>query len=588
MKNGVKFGLSSLLVVGSASGIEFRGASSVKAEKVTKPNIMIIMADDLGYSDLGCMGGEIDTKNIDALAKQGVVFTQLYNAARCCPTRASLLTGLYPHKAGLGHLVMDRNLPGYRGHITKNTMTIAEALKEQGYNTYMTGKWHLSNKWKDESDKSAWPTSRGFDKYYGFLVGHTSLWNPKYLVENGKFVTVPKEEKDYFFTDKMTDYTLNYIDEASKDEKPFFMYVAYPNPHYPLHARQETIAKYDGVYDKGWDKLRAERFENLKKNGMIPEDSKLAPRDEMVPAWEKEPWKAWQAKRMQTYAAMVDEMDQGVGRIIEKLKKTGELDNTIIFFTSDNGASPEGHLYNTIERLNKPWTTKMYPKTLPDGRTVNAGDWPDEPMGGPTTYGSYGIKWANVSNTPFRRHKHWAHEGGICSPMIVYAGQNIGDVDLNNAKNSVARQINHNPSHVVDIMPTCLEFAKGKYPTSYKGKAIPKKDGKSLVPAILYNNKVRSENDAIYMEHEGNRAIRVGDWKLVSEYLGSWKGVRKYEKEGRWELYNISEDRTELNDLAKKYPEKVKELSTRWKQWASRSNVVDYKNFDQSSMQKPD
>ena len=540
--------------------------------KDTRPNIIIIMADDLGYSDLKSYGGEIDTPHIDSIGKRGIKYTQLYNTARCCPTRASMLTGLHPHKAGLGHLVQDRGLPGYRGQITSNTITIAELLKSNGYQTYMTGKWHLSNSWKDDSNKEAWPCSRGFDEFYGFLVGHTSLWNPKYLVKDNDFIPSPK--KDYFFTDAMTDASVSYIKKASQKDQPFFMYVAYPNPHYPLHARQKTIAKYNGVYSKGWDKLRAERLKRLKELKLIPETTELSPRDEMVPAWEDEKWPAWQAHRMQVYAAMVDEMDQGIGRILQALKDRNEFDNTLVIFLSDNGASPEGHLFNTIERLNKPWTTKMYPQKLADGRTVNAGDWPDEPLGGPTTYGSYGIKWANLSNTPFRNHKHWNHEGGISTPMLLQWPAAIK-----------GGQINRSLAHVIDFMPTSIELSNSQYPKTFRGHKVHPIEGKSLVPTFT-NSLLRDDNDFLCWEHEGHRAVRKGKWKLVLDYPGSWKDVRQ--QAGKWELYDISQDRSELNDLSSQYPQVVKELATEWDKWAQRNNVIEWHKFDQILMQKPD
>jgi arylsulfatase A-like enzyme len=526
--------------------------------KRSQPNIVLIMADDLGFSDLGCYGGEISTPNIDQLAANGLRFTQFYNGARCCPSRASLLTGLYPHQAGIGHMTMDKGYPGYRGDLSRNSMTIAEVLKGAGYQTMMAGKWHVAKDWRTDENKSNWPLQRGFDEFYGTLPGHGSLWDPAALIDGNTRI---KAAGDYYYTEVITDKAISFIDSAVKNGKPFFSYVSYVAPHYPLHARQAYIDKYKKTFTVGWDKLRKARHDKLRNMGIIPAATKLSPRDEQTPSWKDEKWPDWQAHRMAVYAAMVEQMDAGVGKIISYLKEKGQLDNTLVIFLSDNGASPEGHLNNTVERMNIPWTTSLIPQKTRDGRKVQGGDWPNVLLGSDTTYGSYGVKWANVSNTPFRNHKSWMHEGGITTPFIVQWPDGC------QAKGELRTQ----PRHLIDIMATCVDIAKAEYPKSYNGHPIPAYEGRSLVPFFKTDqDQVRT----LCWEHEGNRAIRKGRWKLVSEYPGSWSTVRKYAEKGAWELYDIEKDRTELNNLATQKPKLVKELSQEWQAWADRCGVI--------------
>ena len=530
-----------------------------------RPNIVLIVADDLGYSDLGCYGGEIYTPNLDRLAKDGLRFSQFYNGTRCCPSRASLLTGLYAHQAGIGHMTADKGKPGYRGDLGFNAVTIAEALKTDGYKTMMAGKWHLTRYWKDDSNKNNWPCQRGFDRFYGTLPGHGSLWDPASLVDQNKFI---RAEGYYYYTEAISDKCSDWIKQDSTDNDPFFMYVAYTAPHYPLHARQEYIDKYKDTFKEGWDELRKRRHQKLIKLGLVDKSCKLSPRDEQCPSWEDEKYQDWQAHRMAVYAAMVEQMDEGVGQIVETLRQTGQLDNTLIMFLSDNGASPEGHLNNTVERLEVPWTSSLIPKQTRDGRQVTAGDWPNRPIGDDTTYGSYGVKWANVSNTPFRNHKSWVHEGGIAAPMIVHWPA------MGIEKGAITKQ----QGHIIDIMSTCLDAAGAVYPKRYKGRDIISPQGISLLP--IFAGKDITDR-TLYWEHEGNRAIRQGKWKLVSEYPGSWASVREYKNKGRWELYDLENDRSEMHDLADTHPNKIKELSALWQQWADSSNVVDWEKLNQ-------
>lgn len=403
------------------------------------------------------------------------------------------------------------------------------------------------------------------------MPGHGSLWDPAGLIEQNSFV---KPDGDYYYTEAISQKCVDWIKESPSDE-PFFMYVAYTAPHYPLHARKKYIDKYDDTYKPGWDKLRRSRYEKMLKMGIVDFSHRLSPRDELSLPWEDEPHKDWQAHRMAVYSAMVEQMDIGIGDIVKSLKQTDQLDNTLIIFFSDNGASPEGHLNNTIERENLPWESSLIPDKTRDGRDVKPGDWPDVPIGDDTTYGSYGVKWANLSNTPFRNHKSWMHEGGISTPMIVHWPSRV------HAGGIITKQV----AHIIDLMPTCIEAAKAHYPELYKGHQITEFQGISLIPAFT---GLTSIDRTICWEHEGNRSIRRGKWKLVSEYPGSWSSVRSYPTKGKWELYDMNTDRTEMDDLAGQMPELVKELSQQWQSWADSSDVVSWKELNPETKIKID
>ncbi len=491
-----------------------------------RPNIVLIMADDMGYSDIGCYGGEIQTPNLDKLAANGLRFTQFYNTARCCPTRASLMTGLYSHQTGMGWMTAaNLGYDGYRGDLNDKCVTIAEVLKQAGYGTYMAGKWHLTYDKYWDGPKHSWPRQRGFDRFYGTISGGGSYFNPKALTRDNTRIKAPAE--GYYYTDAISDNAVKFIAEhnRSKGDEPFFLYVAYTCPHWPLHAKPKDIAKYRGKYIKGWDALRSERHKRMIKMGIMDKGWAITPRDKKVKTWDevksgkKELWDL----RMAVYAAQIDCMDQDIGRIISAVKKAGRLDNTLIMFLSDNGGCAEG-----ISRKKKDI----------------------ELLGTDDSFESYRINWANASNTPFRLYKHWVHEGGIATPLIVHWPRGI----------KARGQLRHQPGHVIDIMATCLDITGATYPRKYKGNKIVGLEGKSLVPA--FENK-RIGREAIYWEHEGNRAIRVGKWKLVA------KGVQ-----GPWELYDLEVDRTELNNLAQKYPDRVKKMAAMWQKWAERADVL--------------
>lgn len=545
--------------------------SNTKARKQQKkqPNIIVIMADDIGYSDIGCFGSEIKTPNLDSLASNGIRFTQFYNTARSSPSRASLLTGLYPHQSAMGHLAT-RPLydePGYLDDLSRSSATIAELLKESGYSTYMTGKWHLygmNNATSVEelaADKSNWPQQRGFDHFFGNLSGSCSYWDPYTLVSDNTFI--PPGE-GFYYTNAISDTTVKYIREHPSG-KPFFIYVAYYAAHWPLHAPESEIEKYKGMYDIGWDSLRVLRYNRQKELGVINDNNKLTTRPETIIAWEDEPMKEWQARRMETYAAMIDIMDQGIGRIIKALEEKGELDNTIILYMQDNGGCSEPVLTNKLaeplteaQKMLKPFP---YDQVLPvrkpeytrEGNFIRSGRGV---MAGPAdSWVAYGEEWANVSNTPFRLYKSFVHEGGIKTPLIAYWPAGI------KSKGTINTEV----GHLIDIMPTCLEIAGVKYPEEFNGAKIKPLEGLSLVPA--FTNK-KLDREFLFWEHEGNRAIRIDNWKLVSRVKTPMEFTP--EDENAWELYDLEKDPSETVNLAGKYPEKVKNMSARWEEEAIR------------------
>ncbi len=509
--------------------------------KSKRPNILLILNDDMGYSDIGCYGGRIDTPNLNRLASGGVRFTQFYNTARCCPSRASLLTGLHPHQADVGHMIADDDIDGYRGDLSRNAVTIAEVLKPSGYATYMSGKWHVS---KSLTEPGNWPNQRGFDDYYGIISGASSYFNPWTLIRNDE--VVEDDSPDFYLTDAISDAAARQIrtHSAENPEQPFFQYLAYTAPHWPLHALPADIAKYRGCYDQGWDRLREQRLQRMIKMGILRDDSELTDRDPSQPAWEDAQHKSWQARRMEVYAAQIDRMDQGIGRVISALAETGQLDNTLILFLADNGGC--------AEELTSETTFIQASKDITcDGRDIKLGNDPDVFPGADDTFQSYGVPWANVSNTPFREYKHWVHEGGIATPLIAHWPGGIA------ARN----ELRHTPMQLPDVMATCLDVAGASYPQTYQGRSIQPLEGYSLCPC--FDNDT-SDRECLFWEHEGNSAIRQGTWKLVCKYPGDW------------ELYNMDEDRCEIHDLADQYPKRVEELAGLYRKWADRCGVMNW------------
>lgn len=542
---------------------------SWSAHAAPRPNIIVIMSDDVGYSDIGCYGGEIQTPNLDALAQGGVRFTQFYNTARCCPTRAALLTGLYAHQAGIGHMMEDMSAKvgeAYRGDLSRKAATIAEVLKGADYATYMTGKWHVTKKTKPEgdADKLNWPLQRGFDRFYGTIHGAGSFFDPNTLVRDNTFISPfadPEyQPREFYYTDAINDQAARFVSEHAKNtpEKPFFLYMAHTAAHWPMHAKESDIAKYKGKYDAGYDAIRAARLDKMKRLGLLDPRWQVSPQ---AGDWSKVDNKAWETRCMEVYAAMLDCMDQGIGRLVDALKKNGQFENTLILYLQDNGGCAEGMGRNgpfkpradapTLPPLAKDYLQPdMIPKQTRDGFPMRqgAGVMP----GGADTYIGYGQGWANVSNTPFREYKHWEHEGGISTPLIAHwpkgvARQRHGQLEVQ-------------PAHLIDLMATCVDLAAAPYPAEIAGQKIQPMEGVSLAPA--FDGKPLSRPQPIFWEHEGNRAIRSGDWKLVSKHPGGW------------ELYDIATDRTEMHDLAAQAPERVKEMSAQWDAWAKRVGVM--------------
>lgn len=510
---------------------------------MSRPNILLILNDDMGYSDIGCYGGEVLTPNLDRLTANGLRFTQFYNTARCCPTRASLLTGLHPHQAGVGHMIQDLDFDGYRGDLNSRGVTIAEILGSAGYSTYMSGKWHVSLNTRQDGPKHSWPCQRGFDCYFGIITGAAHYWNPKTLTRDNTRISVEEFPEDFFLTDAISDQAVEYIQSHSGNDsdRPFFLYTAYTAPHWPLHAHEEDIARYRGRFAAGWDRLREERIERMRGMGIIKDSWDLSTRDASQVPWEEAENKAWQQRRMEVYAAQIDRMDQGIGRIIEALERTGQLDDMLILFLADNGGCAE-------ELGSRPKDAKGRGETTRDGRPVARDNNPAVMPGPEDTYQSYGIPWTNVSNTPFRRYKHWVHEGGIATPLIVHWPDQIGDRGA----------LRHQPGQLTDIMATCVEVAGAKYSETYKGNDILPLEGTSLVP--IFSDEDNGKEFLIW-EHEGNAAVRKGRWKLVCRYPHPW------------ELYDIEADRTELHDQAEGNPEVVEELDRIYRAWVERCDV---------------
>lgn len=503
-------------MAGSSSAVTDSGKAGPK-----RPNIILIMADDMGFSDLGCYGGEINTPNLDRLGRNGLRFTQFYNAARCCPSRAALLTGQYPHKAGMGEMVGSKN---YAGYLLPSSVTIAEALQGAGYNTYLSGKWHVGE------DSLHWPLQRGFGKYYGLISGassHYELDEGRVMLENNGRIT---PGKDFYSSHAYTDKALEYIKEGHTSNKPYFLYLAYTAPHWPLHAPEKDVQQYLGKYLQGWDAVRKQRYQKMVKEGIIALGVPLSDRNPAITSWEQEPDKQHWDRRMAVYAAMITLMDEGIGKIITTLEQQGALDNTLIFFLADNGGCAEvPHVYK--ERL----------KTMTEEQLSGR-------VGNETSYVGYEDRWANASNTPFRLYKQYIHEGGIASPLIVHWPAAV-------KKARIVPEM----THIMDIMPTCLAVAGASYPTAYQGKAILPADGKSFLPLI--RNGKYTGHEALIWEHFGNKGIRQGKWKLVA-----LKGKA-------WELYDLDADRTETTDVAARYPDKVQELTRLYEEKASQAGV---------------
>ena len=512
----------------------FLFACSTRSEKKAKPdrpNILLFMVDDMGYSDLGCYGGEVQTPNIDNLAAEGVRFTQMHNCARCCPTRASLLTGHYPQQAGIN---------GMGVNLSMNTATIAEVLKENGYHTGMVGKWHLSQtkpvddpveqlRWMAHqvdygpfSPLENYPCNRGFEEHWGVIWGVVNYFDPFSFVHNEE--PIKEVPEDFYMTNFITDKSIDLLDDYSKDDKPFFLYVAHNAPHWPLHALPEDIAKYKDTYKDGWEALREKRYKRMLELGLIDKETYPLPENSSGRKWADCDDKDYEAACMSVHAAMVDRVDQGMGKIIQKLKETGQYENTIIFVLSDNGASYERGYPPGFDR----------PGFTRDSTII---EYNSKNPGAETTWNYIGNAWASAVNTPFRYWKKESYEGGSATPFIVHWPEKLKGME---------NTLNKGVAHVIDILPTCLALSGSEYPEMVNGQKTISPSGKNILPLLF--KETEAIHDTLYWEHEKGKAIRIGDWKM-SALPGQ-----------KWELFNLAEDHTEMNDLSAKYPAKVVQM----------------------------
>ena len=524
LRGALVLSLAIIFFVGIHASFADDVASTAKTNRTGSPNVLLIMADDLGFSDLGCYGGEIDTPNLDSLAKQGLRYTQFYNTARCWPSRAALLTGYYAQQVRRDTLPNVKS--GGRGRRPDWAKLLPAMLRPSGYRCYHSGKWHLDGM----------PLQTGFDRSY-YLKDQGRFFNPQVHHLDDKKLPGVKLGTGFYGTTEIANRTIEFLKQHADqhESKPFFQYLAFTAPHFPLHALPQDIAKYKDRYTAGWDVVRAKRWQRIQKLGLVSSKLSEVERNVGPPYHFPEalaklgagetnrplPWgdlteqqQKFQASKMAIHAAMIDRMDQEIGRVLKQIKSMGEFDNTLIMFLSDNGASAE-----------------IMVRT--DGHD------PQVPMGSAKSYLCLGPGWSTCSNTPFRRHKTWVHEGGTSTPFIVHWPARIKDVGA----------LRTTPGHAVDVVKTVLDV------TQAKGSGVddaPPSPGKSLVSTFAKDG--RAIHDDLWWLHEGNRAIRVGDWKLVAA------------KKKTWELFDLSKDRTETNDLAKSMPDKVQQLSARWNQ----------------------
>lgn len=504
-----------------------------------RPNILLILCDDMGYSDIGCYGGFAETPNIDRLAQQGVRYTNFYNCPRCAPSRACLLTGLHPHQAGIGILTYNDGPLGYPGTLKENCATIAQVLRHAGYHSYLSGKWHLSSDTKNEN--ANWPLHRGFEHHFGTLAGSCSYYNPHTLMRDNTNIEQEIVGREFYYTDAISDSAVRFIEEHRRQYPgaPFFQYVAYTAPHWPLQAPEEVTARYRGKFDEGWDVLREKKLRRMVDLGIIRPEWSDAPRDDKIPLWSEltDSQRAWYARCMEVYAAQIEVMDRGIGRILNCIERLGELDNTLVIFLSDNGGCNEeikAHPTPGTNIIPHAWTREKEP--------ILVGNHQDRFPGSEDTFQTY-TYWANLSNAPFRLYKSWVHEGGISTPLIVRWGK--------------TRQgtINHQKGHLIDIAPTIYDVANVTYPQQENGIQLIPLEGTSLFGA-------RDEERPMFWEHQGNGAIQQGEWKAVCEYPKPW------------ELYNIIADRCERFDLAAVYPDVLARLALLYYAWAQRCGVL--------------
>ncbi|MEL6109310.1 MAG: arylsulfatase [Planctomycetota bacterium] len=508
-----------------------------------RPNIVLVMVDDMGFSDLGCYGGEIDTPHLDRLAAGGVRFDQFYNSGRCCPTRATLLTGLHPHQTGIGHMTLTPtgkprpNVPAnYQGFLNRKCVTIAEVLGRSGYKTLMAGKWHLGM-----HETSVTPLARGFDRFYGSLAGATRFFFPEHprgMTSGIAPVDSPESttQEAFYTTDAFTDYAIRFIQEhqSTGTESPFFLYLAYTAPHWPLQAFEDDIAKYRGKYRSGWQELRERRYQKQIELGLIDPSWELSPPSESIPSWESLSAEKQEEMdlKMAVYAAMIDRVDQNVGKLIDGFSKRELLDETLILFLSDNGACQEGGMF---------------------GR----GEFKDVERRNREAANSYGEAWANASSTPFRLYKHFAHEGGAATPFFMHWPARI----------KPRPEWYREPAQLIDILPTLIDVAGADYPSRFEGNEVTPLDGISLRPA--FDGQPLDRESPIFVEHENNAFVRDGPWKLVGRGVATTRGTDPT----KWELYDMRNDRTETNDLVHTNATLALRMAGKWEAWAERVGV---------------
>jgi arylsulfatase len=532
------------------------------------------MSDDMGYSDIGCYGGIIKTPNLDRLAENGLRYTQFYNTARSCPTRASLLTGLHPHRAGVGHMVQNRGEEGYRGEINDHCLTFGEVLRPAGYGTYAVGKWHVTPYRGVDGPRDNWPLQRGFDRYYGTIPGAGSFYDPWGLCRDNTVISAMNDPEykpeSYYYTDAIADNAISFIEqhERQRDDQPIFMYVAFTAAHWPMHVPEEDVEPYYGAFDEGWDVLRRRKYDDMVARGIIKKEWALS-EDPSVEKWPEVENREFETRCMEVYAGMVSNLDRNIGRIVESLRQCGELENTVIMYLQDNGGCAE-----EMERARPPFNAQipegedlspMSPEKLQHGASIPFKTREGLPVrrgqvlpGGADTYVAYGKSWAHLSNTPFREYKHWVHEGGISTPLIVHWPAGFASRGEDRDR----------PGQLMDIMATCIELSGADYPASLNGKEIYPCAGKSLVGTFRKDDP--DDERPLFWEHEGNRAVRSGKWKLVHKAEGKKRDIAPAD----WELYDMANDRTETNDLSEKYPEKVEQLAAMWDRFAVENNVI--------------
>lgn len=518
---------------GTALGLGAASQAAAADEPAGRPNVVLILADDMGFSDIGRFGSEIPTPNIDRIAREGTTFTQFYNNARCCPTRATTLTGLYPTQTGVGYMDDDQGHPEYQGRLNDSCATLAEVLGAAGYRTSMSGKWHIGN-WTN----GVIPASRGFERSYGPTGGKSSYFRPQ-LYRDAATIGRPTEP-DYYLTDAIADDAVDAIHEFASGDAPFFSYVPFTSPHWPLHAPEDDVNLFRGRYLDGWDELRESRWERQQQIGLLPAVSKPSPADPQNKLWADDANHSWQDRRMAVYAAQIHRMDIGVGRILDALEETGVRDNTLVLFLSDNGGCAE-----ILGKDAGAGTVSV------DGSPVRSGDNPNIWPGPSNTYSSYGREWAHASNTPFALYKHYTDEGGISTPLLASWPSRI-------RQGGVATP----PLHLIDLAPTIYAATGTTYPSTLDGRSVTPLEGRDFLPVALGTDPGGWTNGRpVFWEHEGNRAVRKGRFKLVAAYGEDWR------------LYDMTRDRAETDDLAAQRPDVVAALDQEWQAWSRRVGV---------------